>query len=383
MRILMLNHNQEKFGTYWRCYSLAEGLSKLGHNLIMICASGKKFDLRIKKQRINDCFIIYTLPRIKLFRYFSGQFILRLPLYLYFTLFTKYDLLYAFTVAQTQIGFPALLGKILRRKKLIIDWDDLWGGGFADMHFKPIKLILTFSEVYFLRFADFVTCASQGLFQKAIKVKNKEKVFYLPNGCDSNRIKMIPKEKSRKKLGFSEKDKIVLVMGNAYHLTVLDFLLSTYLTLVKKIPEIKFIFLSSSEIPEGIKLKFKEVFDRVIFYGFVTGEQRDLYLSSAGVLVLPMNNNPIEEARSPIRFGDYLCAGRPIVSNAVGEVKYYLEKFEAGLTCSPNSIRGFADGIEKVLKNKKLADKISQNARKLSETELSEVKVVEKLNRFL
>ena len=382
MKILILNHNQERFGTYWRCYSLAEGLSKLGHQLIMVCASGKKFDLRVKKQTVNENFVIYTLPRIKLFRYFTGQFVLRLPFYLYFVLFEKYDLLYAFTVAQAQIGIPAMVGKIIRKKKLIIDWDDLWGGGFADLHFKPIRKVLAYSEVYFLRFADLVTCASHKLFQKAVLIEDREKIFYLPNGCDLGRIKTLPIDKARKKLGFSAKDKIVLAMGNAYHLSVLDFLFSAYSLLIKRIPEVKIIFLSSLRISDETKEKFKDVFKKAVFTGYVTDEQRDLYLSSASVLVLPMDDNSIEEARSPIRFGDYLCAGRPIASNAVGEVKYYLEKYKAGLTCPPGSNTQFAGIIQKALEDKKTAQKISRNARKLAETELSEEKVVEKLNNL-
>lgn len=362
---------------------MAEGLSRLGHRLVMVCASGKKFDLQVKKQTVNENFVIYTLPRIKFFRYFTGQFILRLPFYLYFVLFGEYDLLYAFTVAQAQIGLPAMLGKVIRRKRLIIDWDDLWGGGFADLHFKPIKQILTFSEVYFLRFADLVTCASRKLFQKAILFKDKKRVFYLPNGCDLGRIKTMPIDKARKKLGLFEKDKIVLAMGNAYHLSVLDFLFSTYSLLIKRIPEVKIIFLSSLKISEETKAKFENVFKKTVFTGYVTDEQRDLYLSSASVLVLPMDDNPIEEARSPIRFGDYLCAGRPIVSNAVGEVKYYLEKYKAGLTCSPRSNTQFAGIIQKALEDKKTAQGISKNAKKLAATELSEEKIVEKLNNLI
>lgn len=383
MKILILNHNQERFGTYWRCFSLGEGLSKLGHQIIMVCASGRKFDLLVRKQIINKDFKIFTLPRIKLFRYFTGQFALRLPFYMYFVLFGEYDLLYAFTVAQTQIGFPAMLGKVIRRKKLVIDWDDLWGGGFAELHFKPIKKILTLSEVYFLRFADLVTCASRKLFQKAVLVKEKEKVFYLPNGCDLGRIKTISSEKARKKQGFLRADKIVLAMGNTYHFLVLDLLLSAYSLLIKRTPKVKIIFLSSLNISDETKEKFKDVFKKAIFTGYVSDEQRDLYLSSASVLVLPMEDNPIEEARFPIRLGDYLCAGRPIASNAVGEVKFYLEKYKAGLTCSPSSENEFANCIEKILKGKKLAERISKNARKLAETELSEEKIVKKLNNLV
>lgn len=383
MKILVLNHNQERFGTYWRCFSLAEGLSKLGHQIVMVCASGKKFDLKVRKQIINKNFIIYSLPRIKLFRYFTGQFILRLPFYLYFVLTTKYDLLYAFTVAQAQIGIPAMLGKIIRKKKVIIDWDDLWGGGFADLHFNPIKKVLTFSETYFLKFADRITCASLKLYEIAQKEAPKDRVFYLPNGCDINRIKRSSFPFSRMKLKLDPEQKIILAMGNAYHLNVLKQLLSVYRLLLKKNPKLKIIFLSSLKLSEEIKNDFRDILDKITFTGFVSDQERDYYLSAADVLILPMEKNPIEEARSPIRFGDYLCAGRPIVSNAVGEVKHYLEKNKAGLICKTNSTSDFSKSIEKILSDEVLAEKLSKNALALAKKDLSEKKIIQEINKIL
>ena len=123
--------------------------------------------------------------------------------------------------------------------------------------------------------------------------------------------------------------------------------------------------------------------NKITLTGFVSDEMKYLYLSAADILALPMEDNPVEEARFPIRLGDYLCAGRPIVSNAVGEVKYYLEEYNAGLTSPPDSPRKFADNILKVLRNKKLADELSKNARKLAEGELSRESVIKKVDSLI
>jgi len=58
----------------------------------------------------------------------------------------KYDLLYAFTVAQPQIALPAILAKVLRKKKLIIDWDDIWGKGLGLSHGQLINSVFYFSH---------------------------------------------------------------------------------------------------------------------------------------------------------------------------------------------------------------------------------------------
>lgn len=350
----------------------------------MLCASGKEFDLSIRKIVVNENFTIFTLPRVKYTRYFSGQLILRLPIYLLGVLTFDYDLLYAFTVAQPQIGIAAMVGKVLRRKKLVVDWDDLWGGGFANSHSFLIRKILEKSEVFFLRFADRITCASQMLYKKASSVyANKGNVYYLPNGCKTKHFSRTEYHQARQKLGYELNEVILLSMGNTYNSITLDLLFDTYRALLNTRSEIKLIMLSSIELPPTKKDQYSDILSRILFTGYVSDEQKDLYLSAANILVLPMENNPIEEARFPIRLGDYLLSGRPIVSNAVGEVKYYLEKYQAGLTCQPDSPEDFARAILTMLDDRTLAENCAANALKLSLGDLSDLEVVGKVEQIL
>lgn len=350
----------------------------------MVCASGREFDLRVRQKKINENFTLITLPRVKYARYFSGQILLRFPLYLFSVLTFKYDVLYAFTVAQPQIGLAATAGKILRHKKLVIDWDDLWGGGFANSHSLPIRKVLEKSELFFLRFADRVTCASRLLYQKAISIyPRKEDVYYLPNGCKTQHFSSTEYGQARQRLGYPPTEVVLLSMGNTYNSITLDLLFNTYRALLKERPEARLVLLSTIQIPPLKKTQYQDIIGRILFTGYVSDEQKDLYLSAADVLLLPMENNPIEEARFPIRLGDYLLAGRPIVSNAVGEVKYYLEKYQAGITARPDSPDDFARAILKMLEDRTLAESCSVNARKLALGDLSDSKVVEKAEQIL
>lgn len=350
----------------------------------MICASGRDFDFRVRKQQINPNFLLITLPRVKYHTYHTGQITLRLPLYLYFALTGSYDLFYAFTVAQPQIAIPAVIGKFLKRKKLIIDWDDLWGGGFASLHVKPVEWVLTWSERFFLRFADVVTCASQKLYQNSLRLGIvPQKLFIVPNGCNSSEDRRVDQLLAKKKLKLPVEEKVVLSMGNTYNSITLNLLFEAYESLRKKFSKVKLIFLSSLVLSDVIKERYKKIMENITLTGFVSEGEKYLYLSAADVLALPMEDNPVEEARFPIRFGDYLCAGRPIVSNAVGEVKYYLEKYNAGLTSPPASPKEFGDNILRVLKDKKLAGSLSKNARKLAEEDLSRESVIKKIDALI
>ena len=378
-KILILNHNHERFGTYFRCYFIAEGLSKFGYKVTMVCASGKNFDLLIKKQKISDNFEIITLPRIKYHKYFSGQVILRLPLTILLVLFCRYDLLYSFAVALPQIGIPAWVGKKIRGKKLIIDWDDLWGGGFAVTHGEIVEKVLTWCERNFIKVADKVTYVSDYLGKEIERIDPEIVKVKIENGANSEQIKVLDKIDARKKLSFSRDDILAVSIGNTYTASF-GLMLQAFLEAKKEIKKLRLILVGKVVVKDEFKKIFESLGKSVTIIGSKPYFEMPCYMAIADVLLLPMDDDPIEWARFPMRLGDYLCAGRPIVSNAVGEAKYYLEKYNAGLTSPPASTKEFGDNILRVLRDKKLADKLSQNARKLAEENLSRDNVVQKLN---
>lgn len=380
MKILFLNHNQERFGTYWRCFYLAKHLSQQGHEIILICASGRNFDLLIRKKKINQNFSIITLPRIKYHRYFTGQ-ILRLVLTLPIVLLSNYDLCHAFAVAQPQIAIPALTAKYLRGKKLIVDWDDLWGGGFAEEHASPVTKVLSFFERWIPKHADRITYVSEFLGHEIKKLGLGQKARKITNGANIDEVKLIDQTKAKQKLGLEKETKYLVSVGNTYFPQALKTLFLA-LEKIKQKEKVKLLMVGLVDINPEVRKIFSQIEKEVILTGSVPFEKVLVYLSAADVLVLPMENNPIEKARFPIRLGDYLASGKPIVASAVGEVKYYLEKNKAGLVNNPRSIDELAENIIKLIKNKSLSQEISQNARNLAKRELAWGKIANKLMKI-
>jgi len=378
MKILFLNHNQEGLGTYWRCFFFAKYLSRRGCQIIMICASGKKFDFLVRRKKINKNFTIITLPRLCYHKYFTGQIIFRLPLNCIFVLFLDYDLIYAFTVAQPQIAIPAILGKFLKRKRLIIDWDDLWSGGFAKIHGGLIEFVLTFFERKSLRFADRITYVSELIGNEIKRIGFLNRAQKIPNGANVSQINPVDKNEAKRKLNLDEKEKYIVSVGNTYTES-LKLLVDAFSRVSRKVKNLTLILVGSIEMPQTFSFRKK----KVMIVGKKPYSEIPYWLAVADVLVLPMEDNLIEKARFPIRFGDYLCAKRPIVSNAVGEVKYFLEKYQAGLTCEPHSVEDFSNKILLALNNDALSNKISENARKLAEGDLNWEKIAVKLTEVL
>jgi len=379
-KILILNHNNENYGTYFRCFFIGKYLGRLGYKITMLCASGKNFDLSLRRKKIEANFTIYTLPRIKYHKYFTGQMFLRFPFYLIFSLFGSYDIIYAFTVAQPQIGLSTLAAKLFG-KTVLVDWDDLWGRGFADKHSFPIKQILYFFERFIPQKADWLTVASRFIKKEALACGYpKNKISRIPNGANIEEIKVFDKIKSRQELGLMPDKKFILSMGNTY--TSLEILFRAFYLVLKNNSRCRLIMLGQVELKADLKNKFRKLLPFIIFPGSRPFKEVPKYMSVSDVLVLPMDDNNIEKARFPMRLGDYLCAARPIVSNAVGEVYYYLKKYRAGLIVPPTNWQALAENITQVLNNNILEKELIQNANFLAK-KLAWPKVAEKLNKIL
>ncbi len=372
--VLILNHNQERHGTYYRCLFLGKGLAQRGYQVSMICASGRDLDLMIRRQHVTDNFKIYTLPRVKYHKYFTGQ-ILRMFITAVWALFARFDVCLAFTVAQPQIAVPAWVAKVLRKKTLVIDWDDMWGGGFAEEHSTLVSGVLSFCERYFLIYADKITFVSEAI-REAIDIAAKQypriasiPKIKIPNGANTAQIIVREKDASRRELGIA--DTIVLLsVGNTYT-DSLGLMLTAFDAVRTKRPEAVLYLVGGVEMPDRFLRIFEKNREAIRLTGKVPFSAVPAYMGAADVLLLPMDDTPVERARFPMRLGDYLCAGRAIVSNAVGEVKLYLEKYKAGLTSPPGDAMAFANNILAVLGDQALKDEISYNARALAEGDLN------------
>lgn len=378
MRILLLTHNYEDWGTYFRCFFLGKYLARAGCQVTILCTSKKNFDLKIRRKTLAANLKVITLPRIRFHEYHTGHFV-RAILNSLIVLLSNFDILHSFTVAQPTSALPTVVYRVLRRKPIVVDWDDDWGEGLAKFHPLPIRKTLIFLEKNVPKVAHKITVVSDYLKNKAIGYGYDEKnIVKITNGANVETIRPINKEKARKHLGLKKNHPIIVSVGHAYMGThYMPF--EVFSKVLVKRPEARLYLVGSFGLSEEVKNRYKKLLKNIILTGEVPFTKIPYYLASADVLMLPMGDSPIERARWPIRFGDYLASGRPIVSNAVGEVKSIIEKEECGLTSSPTDLNGFARTIFEVLDSPELQERLGKKAREAAEEKYSWKKITENL----
>lgn len=92
----------------------------------------------------------------------------------------------------------------------------------------------------------------------------------------------------------------------------------------------------------------KGISDRVIFPGWVRGEQKDRLLREADVFFLPSYNEGM-----PMSVLDAMGYGLPVVSTNVGGIPKIVHDGKNGVCCAAGFVDGFANGIIQLLEDKR------------------------------
>jgi len=106
-----------------------------------------------------------------------------------------------------------------------------------------------------------------------------------------------------------------------------------------------------------------------------------MYLAAADVLLMPYSNKLCNVGRGPIKLGDYLASGRPIVTNPVGDLKTMFEAARIGLL-SKDTPEDFAEKVGDLIDDPSLADELGANARRVAEEKYSWELLSEQLEEY-
>jgi len=301
---------------------------------------------------------------------------------------SDFDILHSFDVMGPHNATPTLLFKLLRvlqvhDKKVFVDWDDWWGRGgmfglrLLGLHGKYpedslIEPVVTFLEEKVPLCADAVTVTNETLRRRALRVGVKsENMFVIPNGADVDSIKPLNMCDAREKLDLPKES---IIYGHFGHLDIESFKLvvKAHKEVVRRFPSaLLLLFRLSQDLLNKLSEDFVESLEseNVIFIGWQPVDKYVLYLNASNVLLLPMHDNLFNRARCPLRLGDYLAVGRPIVATALPEIEKVVN--ECGLLARPGDPVDFADKILNIVRDPDLCKQWGKRARELAETKYS------------
>ncbi len=381
MRIAMLVHNRIHFGTFQRAHSLARHLVRLGHELT-ICAGAAQCGRPPRYATLDGVTIVEPFDPLPIRFREGGLSPFDVLNRLHYLLRRPCDLIHCFD-HRPSVSLPGLLLARLRKIPSVIDWADLWGfEGIASERSSLMGASLgafdTVLETAVRRKADALTVISTAL-QRRAQGRFPAPVHLLPVGANSDLIKPISKAEARGRLGFPENASIAVHTGLAPYDA--EFLAQSFLQLVKLQPGAllvttgrRFPALDRAIFSAGLTSQFTHL-------GMLGRDALPQVFACADALLLPYTDRSVNRFRYPNKLGDYLAAGRPIVTNRTGDLGQLVAEERVGLLAD-DTPEAFASSIKQLFDDAALRDELGRRARLLAESKLDWGFLAAGLERF-
>jgi glycosyltransferase involved in cell wall biosynthesis len=383
MKVLLIEPCYVNFGGYFRAFNIGKSLSENGIRVDLLVSSPEKFQLRIKKKKIRDNFYQYELPRIDLNPRvnFTGR-VLRGLVGLFFGLFRRYDIHHVFVPTQFESNIPGFFLKLLG-KKVIMDWDDYFGGSrLFDSH-KLVKRYVDFCEIRAPKFFENMVVVSDILEKKACE-HGAKKVTKIINGINPGQFQVRTKEEGIEKVGLDRDKKYLLTFGNIFSKARAILLFRIFYLICEKDPNVRLLINTDPHRiaeEQGISKEVDtECFKNIINVGYINQEEQGYYLGASEAAIFLQDDSLDERACFSIRFGSFLNGESAIIMNDVdSEIGSVLKKYECGIIEKDLDI--LADKTVAFLKDPDLKKKLKDNAI-LAKKELLWEKQIPKLIEF-
>lgn len=372
MKILFLNHNVIWRSTFFRCLQFGKQLVANGHTVDLLTISPTS-RTQFSEQEIEGVHVIETpdllfgIGRTGWDPYDTmrrNAFLKR----------RRYDLVHAFDCRPVVI-LPAIRQAKRDGATLLTDWADWWGRGgvIEERSNKLIKVFFEGTETYFEEHyrtqADGLTVISQALGERAKKLGVRpERIAHIHSGADTEHIRPMDKAQARESLGLPVDAPIVGFTGFVHY--DLTLLLSAFDVLAKQRPDVRLLITGK---PSPLVRQYAERgnwSDRVLHAGIVSYADLPRYLSAVDLNALPFADKQANRGRWPNKIGDYLSAGRPVVSNPTGDIQDLFTRYDIG-TLTDESPEAFARGMATILDDPAHAQAQGVQARQVAEHELS------------
>src|SRR4030043_1505554 len=341
-------------------YELAKRQVADGHEVHVFCCDSDKNQIIEKKEEVTEGIHIHR---------FSYWFRLSLSTFIWpsllwkFGRFGKFDIVHSHVSGHAYILFTGILSKI-KKFRHIHTTHCPW----TDASFRPwvLRPFLFFNDLFMNKFSfkfidKIIAITPWELDILNEYVDDKTKIKIIPNGVDKILYKKVRNNQFKKKNNIKEKN-LVLFYGRLNPTKGPEMLAKTAINITKKRKDIAFIWVGPDEgKAEEVKTLIKP-YKNMKYLGPIKGKEKIAEMFQASdIYVMPSYREGL-----PLTLFEAMASGLPIVASPVNGIPYEMEKGKNGFFSGYGDLKNLEKNILKLIDNKKLAKKISENNRKKS-----------------
>jgi len=362
-------HKHKKVGGVERHVStLVKGLLKRGHDITIITS---KHPRGIEKKQYKKLKIFYTQIEIKRnplsnFRHFKEA----INIFKKINVKEKFDIIhtqsdliwwYLKNVKKTTPTVTTLHRTIINEFKSSIR---------SKPYLAPFWVFLLplyhFIGRFYLKKSDKLICVSLILMKDVIKQYRvpKAKIEIIFNGIDIKKFK--PKDNSRiknlRKKYATKQEKIILYIGSLIKQKGCHILIKSFSDILKKEKNLKLVIGGSGPYYKNLKnlIENLRLENKVIFVGKIDSKDTVNYYNIADIFVFPT----LRIESFGLVSAEAMSCGKPVIASKIGAISDVITNFKDGILVKPNNLEELRKNILKVLNNKTLVKRLSENARK-------------------
>lgn len=378
MKLLYLNHNVVRTGTYVRAAAFARELAAVGHDVTLVTTSR---DLRAAgREREWEGVRVVEAPDLLSGSARTGWDAWNTTWRLRRLAHERFDLVHAFDCRPAVI-LPALAVRRRSGAPLFIDWADWWGRGgtiqersgwMVRTFFGPVE---TWFEEAFRTHATANTTIIETLSQRCIALGvDPRRVKWLPNGCPPPAATRLTQADARGRLGLPAAPLLVYV-GVAFPADA-TFLFDALRDVRRALPDVRLALVgrNSMHVPSDLE-------DAVIRTGFVEDADLRLWLAAADAGLLVLRDTIASRGRWPGKLSEYLSGGVPIAMTGVGAAAEFLAARGAAAVSAPTP-RDYARRIVDLVAAPAEQEALRERGRQLAAHELGWARLAGELHDF-
>ena len=333
--------NHRRFKIHFRAYPWAQALAARGHTVDVFChADTARWRTQVEQA---DGFRIVHNPDLLIGPLRQGwdpYCALRRYRFLAHEA-QPYDLIHCLDTRLAVI-WPALAYARPRGIPVFSDWIDWWGRGGLIAERRPRWYQLMFGgietwfEEHYRPQLDGLTAISQALIERAVALGvPRDSCLHLPGGANLAAFQDLPaREDARAALGLPP-DAEVLCFSGLDVLIDLPLAIDAFAHIARQRPRAWLLLVGPT--PEAARRLAPDDATRARIHatGPVPYAALGRHLAAADCFLMPYADKVSNVGRWPNKVGDYMCVGRPTISNPVGEVARLFEAHPIGVLTPP------------------------------------------------
>lgn len=381
MKMLYLNHNVIGSGTWQRASNFARALARRGHAITVVTthptARGGFTERELDGVRVLEAPDLWWGPaRTGWDPWNTLRRVLRLRN-------ERFDLVHAFD-GRPAVSIPAMLISRRAGVPLFMDWADWWGRGGRIQErsgwpvrtfFSPIE---TWFEESFRTRAVATTVISAALRERSVGLGvDPGRILEIPNGCDPEGVRKLPREEARAALGLPADVPLVAHLGTLTP-PEMDFLAMALRKVAERVAGFRVVLIGRPGARPPADLVAS---GSIRVTGFVNDLAMNQWLAAADACLVVLPDTISSRARWPGKVNDYFSAARATVITDVGAAARLVRDQRLGWVTAPTP-ESFANGICAALARPFEAAAAGARARHLAEHELAWRFLAERLEHF-